>query len=154
MIIYQLTCNITGDVYFGSTTLTMNERIKSHRRGYARYKNGKPGKCQAYDIFDRDNFQFTVLEDLTNEGCDKEHLNKVEGWYIQNFECINKQIPKRTNKQYREDHKEYLKERRYAIIERERARDKIRNALKGECPICKKLFRVRYIKNHILRNHS
>jgi hypothetical protein len=40
----------------------------------------------------------------------KEELAKAEGNYIKNNECVNKYIPSRTNKEYREDNKEYVKE--------------------------------------------
>jgi hypothetical protein len=90
--------------------MTLKRRIKSHRDCYVRYKNGKACKCKAYDIFDRGDYEFEIVEDLTEHGCDKDDLLKIEAWYIRNFECLNEQIPGRTCKQWREENKEYLKE--------------------------------------------
>ena len=40
----------------------------------------------------------------------KEELESREGYYIRNYECINKNIPCRTSKEYYNDHKHKKKE--------------------------------------------
>jgi len=50
--------------------------------------------------------------------CDnKEELTKKEGEYIRSTDCINKQIAGRTQKEYREDNKEKVKEQRKEYYE-------------------------------------
>ena len=46
--IYKIECNETGEVYYGSTTRKLCDRMTDHRRGYRFWLEGNNvGKCQS-----------------------------------------------------------------------------------------------------------
>ncbi len=101
-IIYQIKCLETGEVYIGSTTRTINERM---------YEHTKPSnKCISKNIINRGNFKSQVLLYFT---CyDNKQRDKIEGNFITSEpNCINKSIPARNGSQYREDNKYHLREK-------------------------------------------
>ena len=104
--IYKIIDNETGEVYFGSTTQSINERINKHK---------KRPTCTCRDIIARNNFDVVVLE--THIGMPKKELFEREKEYILKFNCVNKVIPNRTRKEYYEQNKEYLlKKKRWWYI--------------------------------------
>ena len=101
--IYKIKCNETGEQYFGSTTYSLQSRLNNHK---SKIKSKK--QCMAKQIINRGNFQIELVENYSCET--KQELHKRERFYIDNNECINHVIPTRTQKEYRELHKEKLKE--------------------------------------------
>ena len=95
--IYEIRCNVTNDVYYGSTVQCLNERIAQHKS-----KND----CSATNIIDRGNFNIKVLEEYPCNS--KQELETRERWYIENNVCINRSVPGRTQQEYRQDNKEYI----------------------------------------------
>ena len=98
--IYKIECNITGEVYYGSTTQHyLSNRIGGH-------KNDK--HCISRLIIERGNYNYKVLEYCP---CDnKIELETRERWWIKNNVCINKVMPHRTQKEYYEDNKDKILE--------------------------------------------
>jgi len=96
--IYKIECNITGEVYYGSTTKHyLSVRIASHKY----YTT-----CVSRLIIERGNYNYKVIEYYP---CDnKTELLTRERWWIENNVCINKQLPLRTRAEYREDNKHNL----------------------------------------------
>ena len=93
--IYKIVCDITNKTYYGSTTTTLCRRLGQHKtqKGIVQYGMTNP--------------KIYLVEDFS---CDrKEQLFKRERFFIENNECINKNIPTRTRKEYREDNKELIK---------------------------------------------
>ena len=103
--IYKIECNETGEVYYGSTVQALCDRMSGHRTHYRRWIEGKVNKCQSYDIIERGNYSYSLVEDCPCER--KEQLIAREKFYIKNNECVNKCIPGRT----REEILEYDKKR-------------------------------------------
>ena len=101
--IYKIKCNETGEQYFGSTTGSLQLRLSCHKS-----KTKSKRQCMAKQIINRGNFQIELVENYSCET--KQELHKRERFYIDNNECINHVIPTRTQKEYRELHKEKLKE--------------------------------------------
>ena len=86
-------------VYYGSTIQKLCVRMCEHRRDFKNNKN----------ITSKQVMQFGDVQIILviNFSChSKEELNSKVADYIRNNECVNKQIPGRTYKQYREDNKE------------------------------------------------
>jgi hypothetical protein len=118
--IYKITIPNDERVYIGSTIQTLAERIYFHKREYNRYNlgfkhtlNGKQRSIRAtvYDLFDKD-LNSATIQLLENYPCDtKYELLKRERYFIENTEnCINKHIPTRTQQEYRDTHKEKMRE--------------------------------------------
>ena len=102
-----------GDIYIGSTTKRLlSIRMAAHKYQYKKYKDGSfNSKVMSFDIFEKygpDNVKITLIEFVNANS--KDELLSREAYYIRNTNCINKQIPLRTKKQYRQDNKEKIKD--------------------------------------------
>jgi len=113
--IYKIECNITGEVYIGSTCEpTVARRLTTHVKSYNRWKKGTlKYKTYSFDIIDRNNYQIYLIE---NYPCNnRDELRSREGQVMKQYKldsnCINHDIPKRTNKEYHEDNKDRIHER-------------------------------------------
>ena len=83
-------------VYYGSTVNSLNKRMSQHR--------APSNKCISKQIID---FGDAVILLVENYPCEnKEQLNRKEGEYILNNDCINKVVAGRTLKEY--SHKYYI----------------------------------------------
>jgi hypothetical protein len=114
--IYEIVCkdvNIT-ERYVGSTT-NLIKRRSDHKRGC----NNE--NCNHYNYyvyqFIRENGSFenwdVVLIEQVIDCKDKEHLHKRERFYIEEKKAeLNKYIPLRTLKEYNEDNKDRIAERK------------------------------------------
>lgn len=132
--IYKIVCNITGEVYYGSTILELNVRLSLH-------KNKK--NCMSNKILDRGDYKIEHIKDYP---CNNVYeLEEEEAKYIRENECINNNIPHRTTKQYREDNRKIIQEKQKEDIKnnpekykqkskkyREKHRDKINDKQKED----------------------
>ena len=101
--IYKLICDVTSKVYIGSTIQTLEERLKGHKKDYRAYLKGTKGYCKSFDIIENGYF---FIELITDYPCwSKAELNREEGRYQRDMECINKVIAGRTKSEYYEDNK-------------------------------------------------
>ena len=108
--IYKIVDNTNNNIYIGSTTEKyLSSRLSKHLGNYKRFLEGKVKTCCSCKlIFENNNFYIELLE-LVN--CNsKDELHKKERYYIENNVCINKNIPGRTNKEWKDDNKEKIKE--------------------------------------------
>ena len=94
-IIYCLIDNTTQSCYVGSTTESLEERIRKHLVGYQRYVTGKDTRTlvASYSIFDNNNYTVSVLEEVDIIDSKKQlHLIERE-WILKTPNIINKTIP-------------------------------------------------------------
>ena len=99
-VIYKIECNLTNDVYYGSTTSTyLSKRLGQHK---------KDRRCRAINIIDRGNFNCKIIEVYPCKN--KTELQARERWWIENNVCINKQLPGRTQQEWVENNKEKIKQ--------------------------------------------
>ena len=80
------------DIYIGSTTLLLCKRMAQHREG----------KCSSKILFEKygvENCKIILIENVNVNT--KEELLQKEAFYIRSLECVNKQIPLRTKKEYK-----------------------------------------------------
>ena len=132
--IYKIVCNETGEVYYGSTIQKLITRMNKHKN--------KKKYCRSKQIINRGNYYYELVE---NYSCNnRKELETREKWYIENNECINKNIPLRTRKEYRQDNKEKIKE--YSKQYRESNIEKIKEKI--TCDICGDIVGKHYIKRH------
>ena len=118
--IYKLWSPEGDDIYIGSTTTLLSARKAKHKHG---------GGTTSRILFNK--YNDVRIELLECFPCDnKEELAKIEGEYIRNNVCVNKQIPLRTHKEYYQDNKEqkkeYQREHREKNIEHIKERKSIR----------------------------
>ena len=89
-------------IYIGSTVQPLINRLCEHR------KNAKNAKINltSKQLFEIGKPKIILLE---NFSCDsKEELFKRERYYIESIQCVNKNIPTRTSKEYYQDNKELM----------------------------------------------
>ena len=144
-----------GDIYIGSTTkLYLSQRMDSHRSCYKQWKNGVQRYTSSHLLFEKygiENCNIFLIESVNANS--KDELHAREKHYIKSLKCVNKVIPSRTNKEYRNDNKEEIKirDKKY----REANLDKIHafKNKKTDCPCggsythCHKALHLRTIKH-------
>ena len=114
--IYKLVCNKTGLVYVGSTCQRLLcKRLSGHVANYKRWKNGKTNNyVTSYTIIEGNDYYMELLEAVSCNGFDD--LAKKERHYVESIDCVNKYIPGRTPKEYKQEwgqnNKEKIKEQR------------------------------------------
>ena len=106
--IYAIRNTIDDDIYIGSTTMPLCKRMVKHRC-YAKTQPDKQQICKKMNEFGVDNFYIELIEDYPCENI--EQLRKREGEVIRDLGTLNKRVETRTNKQWREDNKEQLKQK-------------------------------------------
>jgi hypothetical protein len=103
--IYKIVCNITGKIYVGSTCKSrLCQRLSEHVQSYKRFIEGRDVNVRSSEIIANDDYDIILLE---NCPCDnKDELRQRERYFIELLDCVNKNIPNRTKKEYRQQFKE------------------------------------------------
>lgn len=106
-------------IYIGSTSGYLCQRMANHRSHFRMYRYFNKYKTTLFDIFDKYDCNDCIIESI--ESCSNVERYEREKYYIQNLECVNKNIPSRTIKEYYEDNKAdiCLKKKEYYIHNRE-----------------------------------
>jgi hypothetical protein len=106
----------SGLTYYGSTTQRLCERKAGHKRL----------DCKSKILFEKGDVDIVLVEKYPCNS--KEELHSRERYYIENNECINKNIPNRPRKEYYriyiEQNKDNLKDKKKEY--RENNKDKIK----------------------------
>ena len=127
--IYKLWSPEGNDIYIGSTTKCLSARKAQHK---CESGNNIGRKCKSKILYE--NYNDVRIELLECFPCkNKDELNKKEGEYIKNNDCVNKFIPGRTHKEWIEDNKEKVLE--YYKNYREENKDKIKEQYKKSSSI-------------------
>jgi hypothetical protein len=124
--VYKIICNITGLIYIGSTAeILLSNRLGKHRRDYRSFLNGKYHYVSSFKILENNNYDIILLE--TYPCNNKYELKARERFYIESLNCVNKNIPNRTVKEYYEDNKQKILEynKQYNKKYREQNKQKI-----------------------------
>jgi len=109
--IYKIVCNITGLTYYGSTVNPISKRISQHR---SNFKTDR-GTCSSRQVLVGGNYDYSLVEEFSCEN--KDQLHRRERYYIENNECVNKEIPGRTKKEFLEYQKEYREQNKNKFLE-------------------------------------
>ncbi len=108
--IYRIVDNTNGNIYIGKTKQKyLSSRLRQHK--YNTKKN--TNRCMSREIIKNGDYKIELIEETNDE--------TRERYWIENTECINKQIPGRTYKEWCEDNKEIIKNKKQ--IKHQRNRD-------------------------------
>ena len=105
--IYQILNNVNDDVYVGSTTQPLCKRLYKHKA------DTKVRDCNIHKLIreiGEDKFYIELIESYPCNG--REELRAREGYYIRERGTLNKKIEGRTNKEWRTENKEHIKEQK------------------------------------------
>jgi len=118
--IYKIVDNTNGNIYIGKTENTLKQRLAVHKID----KN-----CSSTEIIKNGDYRMELIEETQDK--------TRERYWIENTECINKQIPGRNRKEYKKEYrvknkdiiqnkqKEYREKNKESILEyRENNKDK------------------------------
>ena len=90
-IIYILTSEIGGVIYYGSTSQRPSQRLCEHKYQYNKFlKNNPTANLRSFEVLKYPDYKMIVLDSYEN--ITKEDLEKNEGYYIANNECVNKNV--------------------------------------------------------------
>ena len=105
--IYRLVCNTTGLQYIGHTTKDyLSQRLVKHIGDYKSWLEGKMNYVTSFIIIEMNNYEMVLIEKYP---CiSEDELKARERYWIENLECVNKNIPNRTKIEWTEDNKEKI----------------------------------------------
>ena len=92
--IYKIVCNITGDVYIGSTKKYLSERMCKHRDMDTIWE------CVSIKIIRRGDYTASIIEDYPCNN--KQELLWRERHYMETMECINTTRPIITEEEHKQ----------------------------------------------------
>jgi hypothetical protein len=137
--IYKIVDVAYTEQYIGSTAVELSTRMAKHRAKYRDYKKTQKSFYTSFVLFDKYGIENCKIELIEHYPCEsKEELKRREGHWIKNEICVNKCVAGRTDKEYREDNqdtiKQQKKEYRLAHLEREQQRSNdYRKSHRDEC---------------------
>ena len=158
--IYKIVDAGYNKCYIGSTCEDLSQRMARHRHNYSSYQRNKSKFLTSLQLFEEYGLDNCKIELIENFPCQSiEELRCREGYYIKEFDCVNKIIAGRNDKEYRQDHRDHilkLKREDYERHKEDRShkakeyyqqnKDYIQERL--ECPVCKCLVRRCWVKQH------
>ena len=101
--IYKIVDNTNNNVYYGSTTKTLEHRLRLHLSNYKQFLKGKINFRTSFMILKNNDYAIHLVE---NYPCNNnKELQLRESFYIQNNECVNFSMTDKINKVY---HAEWL----------------------------------------------
>jgi len=127
--IYKIECQETNRIYIGSTCQpTVAGRLRGHVQCLRDYKNGYHSYVSSFSILETGNYKCLLV---CNYPCNtKDELTAKEGEYIRQYknddmyECVNKRLPNPTEKEIMERKKQWRKDNKEIIKEKDRERNK------------------------------
>jgi len=147
--IYKITDNTNGNCYYGNTDLPLEERLSNHERHYKGWLNEKHSYYTAFEILKNNDYEISLMEELQHIKDYKYPLEVRERFYIENNECVNKNIPTRTKKEYMEAHREHkrLYDIRYRAEHKEQKKLNDKNYYENNKEKCSEVNRLWVINN-------
>ena len=138
--IYKILNCKTTDIYVGATCQRLAKRMMNHR---TKVKEGKD--TALYNKMREIGIEHFYIELIENYPCENsEQLNKREGEWMREIATLNEKVAGRTNKEYKKDNKEKIREqekeyyetRSETICAKQRQRYNEITSVKMTCDIC------------------
>ena len=144
--IYKLVSDQTNEIYIGSTTVSLNIRIRRHNDHYSYYLNNNKLKrdyISSFEIIKYGDCRIVLIE---NYSCNsREELLLRERYYYETVKCVNIRIPKLTEEElsgywgkYRDANKEKITEREKKYYENNKEKISESRSQTIRCEKCNK----------------
>ena len=146
--IYKLVCNVTNLVYIGSTCEPqLARRLAGHVGNYKKWRNGKYNFVTSFKVLEGDNYDIILIKNVKCNN--KEELHAEERKVIESTNCVNKVIPTRTNKQYKQDNQDKISEqmKQYRNNNKEKLRDHMKKYYEDNQDKIKQYYKEWYEAN-------
>jgi hypothetical protein len=144
--VYKIIDNTNGNIYIGSTTVSLNIRLSHHKNHYKRYLVGKGNFIGSFDILKNNDFSIVLIEQVENAKC-KEDLLTRERHFMNSMDCVNKNTGKSFNR--KEYDKQYNKQY-YAATRNERLTAAKEKTLCDLCDSCVNKLKLNQHKQTML----
>ena len=108
--IYSIRSYQTELIYIGSTFGKLRQRLFNHKLNFKNFNLQKYAYTSSYEIVKYDDAFIELVEKYEN--VNKMELHRFEGEHIRNNKCVNKCMAGQTLKEYRETHKNEIKQYR------------------------------------------
>ncbi len=134
--IYKIVSPSTDNIYIGSTTQTLAQRLGKHLGNYKDYTINNINKyITSFEIIKLGDYSIVLLEECNYNN--RQQLHEKEAYYIkQNINiCVNKYIPLRTPIEYRNYNKARILERakQYRVNNKQVIMEKLKQHIICEC---------------------
>jgi hypothetical protein len=106
--IYKIVSDNIEGTYYGSSADTLWSRFGTHTSHFRAWKKGTYHYVTSFKLIEAGNASIVLVEYYPCNS--KIELKARERWYIENNDCVNKYIPNRTKKEWREDNKDKIKD--------------------------------------------
>lgn len=135
--IYFIGNFIDDEIYIGSSCQSLQKRFQQHKDSMNSYKKNKQLYVKMIEL----GIEHFYIEEIEKCPCNNlEELRKRERHYIKERQpTLNKQIPTRTEKEWRADNKEYLQE--YEKKRQEKTKKKSKHTNKNIIKNIKKKYK-------------
>ena len=144
--VYKIECNVTGIIYVGSTTKELNVRLNQHKACYKAYLAGKFNYLTSFKVLENNDYDIHLLRayDL------KDNIDLIarEGYYIKKLNCVNKNIPGRTDAEYYLDNKIELNIKHNLYYNQNRIKIAAQNKTVCVC-VCGKTYTHNHKSRHL-----
>ena len=152
--IYSIRSYQTDEIYIGSTTQTLAKRFHTHKTGYKQYLDGKYPYILSFEILEHGDAYIELLE--AHPCNSKAELEQREGQLIRELDCINKIIPRRTNKRYYEANKNTIleKNKRYRLYNKDKILKQKRQYYQDNKDMINKKYNCSCGSKYMYRNKS
>jgi hypothetical protein len=111
--VYKIWSTQGDKIYVGSTTKQyLSQRMEKHRSDYKCWKDENSKRTSSFKLFEEYGLENCFIELIEAKECNsKDELHRLEGKYIRELNCINKNIAGRTKQEYYDDNREQLIEK-------------------------------------------
>ena len=152
--VYKIVCRLTGLIYIGSTTKTLDQRLSKHKSDYQCYLTGTSHYITSFEIIKNDNYYIKKIKSYNFEN--HNDLLKKERYWNEKYICVNKNRPIISKDEKIEYFKEYYQENKIEKIFKQKEyylknKDKI-SVKQKECVLC--VCGCNYRKNHKARHQK
>jgi len=122
--IYKIIDDSNNNIYIGSTVQKyISTRLQGHISSYKRYLKGFGGYTRSFDIIKNNNYHIELIESYPCKNSISLRLR--EAYWVKQLNCVNNNIPARTD----EEKKEYNKIRSEEYREKNGEKLRIKNKL-------------------------
>ena len=130
--IYRIFSPSTNLCYYGSTTQTLECRLAKHIMDYYCYNknNKKYSYYSSFKVIECGDYKIELIEAVTC--ANKRELERIEGKYQKENECVNMLISGRTRAEYRNDNRAIIRAKNKAYKQLNKDKIKIQNKLYNE----------------------
>ena len=88
--IYKIVSQSEGIMYVGSTTSSLCQRMAGHRGSYKKYRKDGKGYMSSFKVLEHADAKIVLIEAYPCNN--KEELTAREEHYVENLDCVNKNI--------------------------------------------------------------